>query len=1207
MRTERYGHKAWLIVLLAVMMVLGLAGTRAISVWAEGLAQASVSLADTGDAEDGGIYVSGLKVREQTDGVGPFDADDEAGDDSSAINLIVRSFDSVSYTLEYATALTDQARLVDSAVLDAEFVLPMSPKLARFDDQTLNWMTDKKVTYVYADGSVSETWDKSREVVSQVLTGKRVLEGKSTDDRVPGAGQLSVGVAVRAAVQGDVIQPTFRLTAEGNGITAETKPAAVTVSSCPRFNVAISQGTESKRSKVYVNWDNGEVALTDGGDSTLDQGYIYADMVGFALWNTSTDKGLKGLELPQGDIKLDLRLNATLDGEDVTTSDTWGSMLWDYGEARSMAYGKLGRKVNFRANAFPGWLSSLPYGYRSCNKNGVYNGTWENGTWTLAADEADPTLLHVTISAWDIDYDDLHFPDYHNNIDSSTTGRYYGANVGYISVGSVETLARFPRQVDATRTYHRQITCESIAVNTKSAGTVTEQEKTTDDTVGNNVVLYAPGNIVKYVGYNGTSYWNAGDAVSAPGLAKGAWSNVTYSGDNPLLAYDVLMKFDAASFDLQSATAPVWSVNDGAGERTVWYAAKPDGSIWTDDAEQRDTTIEQLVYYKSLEELEADGKRCVGVLVEARDGIYLGGRDIRVLTLSLRCRDDAEPGHVAQLTNDVRVWRDSGDQPSVGDAACGSGYGQGDWSWAKPDVADGYTKPWKYLYETSNYKVTQYTDGNITGGHTGGVVYGDSCLIMGAKAGVAIAVDDKDVDGGNKTCYDLDAGERTVTFRVSPTVQTQASSTKPGGTGATGEATVKVTLPSDLTYIAGSSSIEPDSVTVNDDGTTTLVMSYHNVVAGAALDSFTIQATIGAAGTDHDVDNNQQLTASAKILCTLDQRKNTKANGNLADTSFVVVRLAAVAASKTVSPEEANLASAHSWTLNFGNSSQTNIEGCVIADVMPYNGDSYGSNFGGAYRVTGITLDLSRAPKLSERLGASAAILSYTGDEGVRGEGADAVVTGTSSAKFTSLGVPQIQGDKLVWSGLSLSDSELKAWKMELGDFYGNEYVNVTIDVDTADASGARIADAKGDIQRSGDIYANGYVEYAEGQAAVVHSNTVKTTVKAVDVTVRKEWVGDEGHEESRPSSVKATVSGSDESSRDVTLSEETDWSATLTELPYFDESGEKIAYSVSESATTEDYKASVTGSVEEGFTITNRRTTGWAKLQKNSKHTDWI
>ena len=52
------------------------------------------------DATGGEAAIDGFRVKEQKDGVGPFDEDDDSGNDSSDENLIVRSFDSVNYMLE---------------------------------------------------------------------------------------------------------------------------------------------------------------------------------------------------------------------------------------------------------------------------------------------------------------------------------------------------------------------------------------------------------------------------------------------------------------------------------------------------------------------------------------------------------------------------------------------------------------------------------------------------------------------------------------------------------------------------------------------------------------------------------------------------------------------------------------------------------------------------------------------------------------------------------------------------------------------------------------------------------------------------------------------------------------------------------------------------------------------------------------------------
>ncbi|MCD7834520.1 MAG: hypothetical protein LUH00_11135 [Lachnospiraceae bacterium] len=120
-------------------------------------------------------YVSGLAVKSLKDGTAPFDLDDEAGNDSSASNHIVRTFDYVNYTLEYTTALMNTSQTVDEAYMMVEFTLDCDPSKAEFNTDTLNWCVDRVITYVYADGTTSTSWDSSKTVTAQVLTGKRYL------------------------------------------------------------------------------------------------------------------------------------------------------------------------------------------------------------------------------------------------------------------------------------------------------------------------------------------------------------------------------------------------------------------------------------------------------------------------------------------------------------------------------------------------------------------------------------------------------------------------------------------------------------------------------------------------------------------------------------------------------------------------------------------------------------------------------------------------------------------------------------------------------------------------------------------------------------------------------------------------------------------------------------------------------------------------
>lgn len=1078
----------------------------------------------------------------------------------------------------------------------------MSPELARFDTQTLGWMVDHVLTYHYSDGTTSTKWDKSKDVTKQVLTGKRVLEGKSTDDRVPGAGQLSVGIAVKAATNGMEVLPEFEIQAEGTDQAKSCTPQAVTVSTKPRINVRLSQYTCGMNRQGYFDFDDGSVSRSNADGTTKGRQEGYA--LSLRLQNTSADKGLKGLELPKGDITFDLRLSTALakpgDAEaDVSNDADWSPLFWDYREnmgAGLNTKGKLGRNMapyeNIQSYACWNEFYNKGTNERSCH---------DGGSWSIVPDGSDKNLYHVKVSGYSFDQDDFSFPVTYpgnpaNKVDAT-------ANIATFSACYVQTVAQYPRLVDQTYNLYIRSQVENMHANFPSAGNVTAQENPADDKASLTVPLYSPGWIDKYMyissvpgGKTGNSpVWNSGDGYGPAGSKSRVQNMLCYSGDDPILAWNALMKFDDSLMELPesepSLNVQQLTTSSGSSNGTLrtMFAAKPDGTGWASQAEMNSTPEEGLVFFDSLSDLRASGKTCVGVLTEVRGCKVYGGRD-GVASTSFAChiRKDAPAGSVASVTNDLRAWKEDAQPMSWGDIAANpdGSHGTGSSGTSHDKYLDGYAKPSADIWHAT-YSPSAYKDGALVGGHSGGVRYGDSCLVIGAQNSIGINVADKSTLGSQKSIYDLDAGERTVKYSVTPAIAMASANSSALGTGATGDATVTVTLPNGVTYQEGSATRDPESVTINPDGTSTLMFLYEGVKAGEPMDTIELSCTIGAAGTDHDVRNNQQLTASAKITSTLDQRKVSKDFGTLAETTFSVVRLAAVAASKTVTPAQGNLGSEHTWTLNFGNSSQTEIYDTVLADVMPYTGDERGSSFSGNYLVRKVTLDLSRAPRLLARLGGTAP-LSYTSDSQARSEGADAIVTKTSTSSFTSFGKPTVSDGKLSWTGLSLTQEQLRAWKLDLGTFYGNEYVSIKVDVSTSDANGKLMPDGSGNVQKSGDHYVNNFAEFADNQAAVVHSNVVTTEVESVDISVKKVWESDFGNEKYRPGSVTAKVSGSDGSSYDVVLDDGNGWSGTLYDLPRFATDGTKLEYSVSEPKVPAEYRSSVSGDESAGFTITN-------------------
>lgn len=70
-------------------------------------------------------YVTDFSVTAITDGTAPFDGDDNAGNDHDAYNKIVRTFDTVTYTIKVAYDVYKQGDTFSEARVWLELVLPV--------------------------------------------------------------------------------------------------------------------------------------------------------------------------------------------------------------------------------------------------------------------------------------------------------------------------------------------------------------------------------------------------------------------------------------------------------------------------------------------------------------------------------------------------------------------------------------------------------------------------------------------------------------------------------------------------------------------------------------------------------------------------------------------------------------------------------------------------------------------------------------------------------------------------------------------------------------------------------------------------------------------------------------------------------------------------------------------------------------------------
>ncbi|WP_368370943.1 hypothetical protein [Ruminococcus sp. RTP21484sp1_RTP31023st1_H8_RTP31023_210422] len=289
------------------------------------------SVIDEQSDETNLCYVLAYDINKVIDGTAPFDSDDTAGNDSSNENGIVRSFDTINYTLKYTTAIKDaETQGIDSTNVMIDFLLPCSPVKAEFNTDTMTWLLDKQVTYTYEDGSTSTSYDMNKNVVSQRLTGRRLLVNSEAGNTVPGTGTLAIGVNVNAAVTGDAINPEFTIWMEGNSEDEKkTLTASTVVSAAPKYDIVIRRNA-SANLLGYYNLDD-RTARTDKEKDTDKYGRLQTYAIGIAVQNDSSQKGMKGVEYPDGSgITFDLRMSEVLNGQDVSNQESYKPLFWDY-------------------------------------------------------------------------------------------------------------------------------------------------------------------------------------------------------------------------------------------------------------------------------------------------------------------------------------------------------------------------------------------------------------------------------------------------------------------------------------------------------------------------------------------------------------------------------------------------------------------------------------------------------------------------------------------------------------------------------------------------------------------------------------------------------------------------------------------------------------------------------------------------------------
>ena len=854
--------------------------------------------------------ITAVGITNTVTGTAPFDNNDEPGNDSSASNDIVRSFDKVTWRMDITMDSKDGQPIKESKI-QIQATIPESIEDAKWDLDTMNWIENAAVS---EDG--------------RTLTGSYTVEGSTSSTSLVQA--LEFVMELEGAKNGTEISPTFVFNIEGDDETREITTPPVKVSSTGKYNVKL------------INAKSGSRTTVDYGEGEI-RGRMYP-VYGFAiqLYNESTEKGLKGIEYPKGEISfdIDLTLERALSGsderEDITAEAT--PVLWNYrvnNDYKNSA-GEIDGRDMYIGDYTQAQIEGQPKGIDNGDRSWS---TYNSGNIKMVQEG---NKLHVTVNNYDFDGE---FPHYTQSYESNPS-RYkvYGDNVGLFSIVHFQVFVP-DTEASTQEGYDYYLTVEdnNARFTSLSDDVINEQKLTTDDSYTINHALSSKGRRTAFIDYNQfTDAGRKGNAAAIQG--QGFTTRLTFVTDDADPEYytysqNYIYKFDGSGLEPASdeITYKVYNTNM---QFNAYYLTKKDGSNWTSQEEMNKTVeLDDFNVYKNKSDIP-EGYTCIGVFFESIDGGVVGTGYCNI-HLNMKIKEDAKVNQVYGMTFAIRQWT----QDNKLDRTIYTVEN-------KNITSSEYPEPyWKK--EGQNYVKTIYDEnGNITKGHSN-YYEGNCILVMGANlSGDVRAVDSS---GNEKTTYDLAKNENTITYSVEPKIDGNEYKEE-----QTSNITLKaeVTLPSGLEYVPGSSkrgeeNYSEPQVTKNSNGTTTLVWYLYNCTAGEDIVPITFDANIDNT-TLNETQYQTKFVISEYIGDGEAKIGNSSPSSRTSTNTITVVNLGSHRLYQEVITPIVETNGEIKYRITYQNTSGSATPDFQVLDILPFNGDGRGTNYNGTYTLKDI-------------------------------------------------------------------------------------------------------------------------------------------------------------------------------------------------------------------------------------------------------------
>ena len=888
--------------------------------------------------DDGGKISSSQVIQTKT-GTGPFDENDEPGNDSSEDNNIVRSFDQVTWTIENTMVLNgSEADSYSGGKIYFEATLPseISSEEIKWDIDSMGWIEDAKLS----------SDDK-------ILTGYYQMDIENTT--IPGKQTLVFIVDVLGAGNGTVIKPDIKVWLNGNDDEEKIKVSgieSVYVSSAPSYNIKLNRNSYCSK-RLTVDYDSQEIT-----------GRIYGYSFIVQLYNKDKEKGMKGIEFPKGDITFDIDLKfersnvSGSDLEDITNNCT--PLLWNYKVNNSGGKGIITDRAMSWTNADEGYnLRGAPYGVpKSDRNNSIYN----SGNVTMKQNGS-----KITVTLKDYKFDGV-FPQYNGEYFKNTI--IYTDNIGCFSSWYFQILVPDNEySIQENSNYYLTVSDSNMKAKSITDQSMSNQQVTTDDKLQVNHVRFSPGKYDHFIDIQAvdgnpiiglTNRGRGGDTVLTNGNKFNACLTFSLNNGADEEAYiysaNEIFKFDGSG--LEPSSDHIVYFSSSTLKFNAYYLTKKDGTNWSSQEEMNNMcNIEDFNIYKNKSDIP-EGYICVGLFFESKEGGYVKPL-WSTIYVEMKVKNNATINQTYGMTLSSKWW--SKENQLDRDI----------YTIENKDISiEDYPTP-TWTKENKPYIKTEYDENGsiISGTHNGGYQYGNTIYAVGANQ--TIQVSTVDGNGNEKLNYNFGKNEYDVKFKLEPILSSESDNIKTDGITVT----ITDTLPRGLSYVSGSSNYNDPEIIINDDGTSTLIWKIYDCVVEEEIEPITFLAHI-----NEETSNGTQFTNKAVI--SADKIGNGKELFRTDSTTIQVINLSSHRLYKTISTPVIEKNGEIHFTLSYKNNTDEIIKDFQMLDILPYNGDSRGTNYTGDYTLDRLVVTQTNETK--QTISNDNLQILYTNDESVR-------------------------------------------------------------------------------------------------------------------------------------------------------------------------------------------------------------------------------